>query len=248
MIAALALAAAAQPSIWEQEIPGHLVKFEMVRVPGGSVTVDGKRVEVKPISVGRTEVSWPLYEIWAYRLDITQEEQAAGAELKTRPTKPYGAPDYGWGRVGYAAMSVTAQSAEKFCEWLSQKTGRKYRLLSEAEWEHAARAGAAAPPSPIGDHAWHESNSGDTTHPMGKKQANAWGLYDCLGNVAEWVKRLDGKPTTAGGHFFSTAEELTFERREDYSPSWQLRDPQNPKSPWWLSDGPMIGFRLACED
>jgi formylglycine-generating enzyme required for sulfatase activity len=249
MIATLALGLTlAAPEVWTQQVPGHLVKFDMVKIPGGSVTIDGKKVDVKPLSVGKTEVSWPLYDIWAFRLDLTQEQQAAGVELKTRPTKPYGAPDYGWGHVGYAAMSITYQSAERFCVWLSEKTGKKYRLPTEAEWQHAAQAGASAAPSPIGDFAWFETNSGDSTHPMGSKQPNAWGLHDTLGNVAEWVARPGADPVVKGGHFFSTPEELTFDRREAYDKSWQLRDPQNPKSPWWLSDGPMIGFRLVCED
>ena len=90
--------------------------------------------------------------------------------------------------------SVPWDEAVEFCKALSQRTGKKARLPTEAEWEYACRAGCKKPFSygddkeyrQIGDHAWYFRNSGNRTHPVGGKKPNAWGLYDMHGNVWQW--------------------------------------------------------------
>ena len=83
--------------------------------------------------------------------------------------------------------TVSKQDAQDFLAKLNAlNDGYKYRLPTEAEWEYAARAGQP-PPKSLDDVAWYGANSGDTTHPVGQKKPNAWGLYDTLGNVREWV-------------------------------------------------------------
>jgi formylglycine-generating enzyme required for sulfatase activity len=80
----------------------------------------------------------------------------------------------------------------EYCRWLSQKTGKLYRLPTEAEWEWAARAGTNTPyffgndPKQLGDYAWFADNAEELAHPVGKKKPNPWGLHDIYGNVAEW--------------------------------------------------------------
>lgn len=232
---------------FEEQIPGHLPKFTMVQLPTGKITIDGKTTEIKNLSISKTEVTWNIYDIYAYRFDLSQEEQAAGVELKSRPSKPYGAPDRGYGHDDFAALGMTYQSAVLFCEWLSKKTGKKYRLPTSAEWEYAARAGADKEPADIGTVAWYWDNAEDVAHKTGSLKPNAWGLFDMLGNAAEWVTMPDGTGTVAGGHFYDKADKIKFTQREAYSPDWQERDAQIPKSKWWLSDGEMIGLRVVCE-
>lgn len=251
MLTALTFAAMLQsskPEVWTDKVPGHLVEWKMVRVPAGKLTIDGKEVEVKSFSIAETELTWDVYDIFAYRLDMSDEDQAAGVDLKLRPSKPYGAPDRGYGHVGFPVIGLTEESAKRFCEWVSKKTGKKYRLPTAAEWEYAARAtvkdGAY---DSIDDYAWHWDNI-EQTSAVAKKKPNAWGLYDMLGNVSEWVMLPDGKGTTAGGHFYTKPADLNFSLREPYRPEWQARDAQIPKSKWWLADADFVGMRLVCED
>jgi formylglycine-generating enzyme required for sulfatase activity len=102
--------------------------------------------------------------------------------------------DRGWGRGRRPAINVSWQDAVAYAQWLSERTGKRYRLPSEAEWEYAARAGTGSRWS-FGDDkgaldrcAWYWTNSGDQTHPVGGKEPNPWGLYDVHGNVWEWVQ------------------------------------------------------------
>ena len=92
---------------------------------------------------------------------------------------------------------VSWEDAVAFCQILSsmpseRAAGRVYRLPTEAQWEYACRAGTKSAYSfgdnyrSLGEHAWHEDNSGRKTHPVGQKKPNAWGLYDMHGNVWEW--------------------------------------------------------------
>jgi formylglycine-generating enzyme required for sulfatase activity len=95
--------------------------------------------------------------------------------------------------------SVQWKAARGFCTKLAAKTGKPVRLPTEAEWEYACRAGTTTDyyfgddPNTLTDYAWHEDNSNDTTHPVGQKKPNAWGLYDMCGNVWQWCNDWYGK-------------------------------------------------------
>ncbi|OSY51756.1 Serine/threonine-protein kinase pkn1 [Streptomyces fradiae ATCC 10745 = DSM 40063] len=161
---------------------------EMTAVPGGRVTLTDRRtrtaweVEVAPYLLG----SVPVTREWYAR--VTGERPAGGGE----------------GRLPVA--SVSWGDAVRFCDALSVREGLTpayrrhegdgaewdvradgYRLPTEAEWEHACRAGTAGPRyGPLDEVAWYRGNSGGRPHPVGGRAANPWGLRDMLGNVWEW--------------------------------------------------------------
>ncbi|MCC6661063.1 MAG: SUMF1/EgtB/PvdO family nonheme iron enzyme [Phycisphaerales bacterium] len=229
-----------------QDVPPAAFRFEMVPVPGDP------DAGVKPFWIGRTELTWEAFDVYVYRLD-EGDAGRGGADAVTRPTKPYLPPDRGFGHEGYAAISMSYKNAQGFCDWLSARSGRKYRLPTEAEWEAACRAGTKGTygfvdnPDRLGDYAWFKDNANGTPHPVGRKLPGGYGLVDVQGNVAEWVTGRDGQPVLKGGSYRDAAAALTVDARQPVDKAWNSSDPQVPKSTWWLSDGPFVGFRVVCE-
>lgn len=235
---------------FKQEIPGSTVAFDMVPVPAGIDSAGNPRAS---FWIGKCEVTWDEYDIFAFRLDLPDGVPQEEIDAKTHPTKPYLAADHGFGHAGYPVISVAYKGAEAYCKWLSAKTGRKYRLPTEDEWEFACRAGTTTQ-FPTGDDpktldaaAWHKENSEAKSHGVAEKKPNAWGVHDMLGNVSEWATSKDGKPVTKGGSYKDDPENLTPGRAVPNNKAWNASDPQIPKSPWWLADGGFVGFRVVCE-
>ena len=101
--------------------------------------------------------------------------------------------DSGWGRGSRPVINVSWDDIQPYLRWLRKVTGKTYRLLSEAEWEYAARARRrtaylyGSSKNKLDSYAWFSENSGNKTHPVGGKLPNGFGLYDMHGNVWEWT-------------------------------------------------------------
>ena len=219
-----ATAAPAEMKAYVEVIPGSGVKFEMVPIPGGTFKMGSSAKEVKrsadegpqhlvttqPFWMEKTETTWEEYNLFAFSKFIpkkqgqsvslaTQGEREIDADAITRPTPPYSDPTFGYGRKGHPVISVTHHAATEYCRWLSAKTGKTYRLPTEAEWEYACRAGSktaysfGVSPRDLSRYAWYMDNSEAMPHPVGLKKPNPWGLYDMHGNVAEWCLDLYNK-------------------------------------------------------
>ncbi len=277
-------------------IPGTQVTYVMIPVPGGEFEMgspenepgrkpdEGPRhkVRISPFWIGKFEVTWNEYELFMY----PDDEKKLRAEFPTeaavnqisdavsRPSKPYTEMSFGMGRDGYPAICMTQHSANKYCHWLSAKTGHFYRLPTEAEWEYACRAGTTTAysfgddPSKLGEYAWFEENGDFKYQKVGRKKPNPWGLHDMHGNVWEWcldeyvadyTKVIEKagvvdpwyKATVPyphvvrGGSYDDPPDRLRSAARRGSDRTWKMRDPQLPKSIWWHSDAPWVGFRLV---
>ena len=228
-----------------QVIPGSLVEFEMVPVPAG----DG----ISPFYMGKTEVTWDEFAYWAFVNDVEKEiDKIRMRARKLRPSPPYDEIDRGFGLKDRPALGMSRKSAELYCQWLSEKTGRTYRLPTKAEWQHAFVLGygtltPAGTPEELARIAWFGANSENQTRKPGSLEPNQIGLYDMLGNVAEWVTETGEVRVVMGGHFHSPMALVNGEAMLAEDESWNANYPNEPKSIWWFVDADYVGFRLVCE-
>lgn len=190
-------------SVHEQAVPGTPLSFHTVLVPPGTLDwaeeVSGKRVEVQMdgFYIGVHEVTWDLYDAFAYDKGVVGES-VADADGVSRPSPEYVPLNLSMGRSGgFPAASMSQLAAKQFTKWLTVRTGTFHRLPTEAEWRYAMmrgdrvnRSDATSVNSIIDHGAWHLENSDEQYHRVGEKVADISGLFDMRGNVAEWV--LDG--------------------------------------------------------
>jgi len=280
---------------------GESISFKMVPVPGGTFVMGSpedepggkddegpqRKVRLAPFYLCTTETTIELFlayyretvsakkDFVAVQQEKKNAEQASRDDVDaiTGPTPVYGNMTMGYGEE-HPAIGMTWHNANTFCMWLSRKTGKKYRLPTEAEWEYACRTGTTKvygygnDPNRLKDYAWYKANSEFETNEVAKKKPNAWGLYDMSGNVREWVYDFysptaykeaarktpavnpkgpkTGKVHVArGGDYNGSIEELRCAARAFEEKWWRSGDPQIPKSKWWLPEMDFIGFRVA---
>ncbi len=273
------------------------VTFELLPIPGGEFAMGSpedeeyreddegpqRTVSVAPFWMSKTEISWDVYDVWASDLDLfrrdalglpsTPRDAFADQFQLSQPTKPYTDMTFGMGKRGYPAICMTQHAARTFCKWLSAKTGRYYRLPTEAEWEYACRAGTTTAysfgddPDQLDEFAWFFDNTDEGYEKVGTKKPNPWGLHDMHGNVAEWVLDqydeegyvlVEGQerdplavPRTLyprvvrGGGWDQFPEDCRSAARESSDEEWKKQDPQIPKSIWYHTDALHVGFRVV---
>lgn len=161
---------------------------EMAVLPPGSFMMGSKdgrfderpvhRVSIdQPFAVGKYEVTWEQWEACV----------AEGA-CNNEPVMKAGG-DNGWGKGRRPVVEVSWRDARTYIAWLNSKVqGKPYRLLSEAEWEYAARAGTTTAYHWGEEYDSSKANNANETVPVGQYPANAFGLYDMHGNALEWVQ------------------------------------------------------------
>ncbi len=273
------------------------VDFAMLPIRGGSFLMGSpededdreedegpqREVHVDPFWMAETEITWDVYDVWASDLDIfrrkvlklesSPRDAWADQFQISQPTKPYTDMTFGMGKRGYPAICMTQHAARTFCKWLSAKTGRYYRLPTEAEWEYACRAGTQTAysfgddPDLLEDYAWYFDNTDEGYEKVRRKKPNPWGLYDMHGNVAEWVLDQHDEAgyelimdeqdnplaipatlyprTVRGGGWDQFPEDCRSAARQGSHEDWKKQDPQEPKSIWYLTDALHVGFRVV---
>lgn len=273
-------------------VPGGTFRMGSPDSEDGRSDDEGPRFEVAidPFWIGAHEVTWSEYKGFMASCDLFKAVESARlrpavtveneADAVTAPSNLYDpTTTFTHGEEpDLPASTMTQYAARQYTKWVSLLTGRFFRLPSEAEWEYACRAGTETPWSTgsdaaaLDDHAWFADNADDTTHAVGGKAPNPWGIHDMHGNVAEWVvdqlvaggyarQAALGQPVpegdaiqwptklqqrvVRGGSYYDDAERLrSAARRGSEDVAWKEVDPNLPKSPWWYTEDPALGVGM----
>ena len=207
---------------YTETVPGTQASFEMMPIPAGILRMGSPvgevgrrddegpqiRVEIDALWMSACEVTWGEYEGFMAELEASDRRPGSAvrpddpgwADAVSLPSPIYDNIAARGGLRGprLPVQLVTQYAARQYTKWLSLKTGRFYRLPTEAEWEYACRAGSTGAyafgndRSQLGQYAWYAGNSEDEMgepmpHEVGRKRPNGWDLHDMHGNVAEWV-------------------------------------------------------------
>lgn len=231
---------------------------EMVALPSGKFIMGSEEVLpekpphpvviVHPFAIGKYEVT---FDDW----DACVADKG-GCTL--RPSDEASMLMFGWkGRGRQPVINLLWDDIQQYLNWLGAKTGKKYRLPTEAEWEFAARAGTNSryffgdKDNDLDKYAWYTGNANRQAHPVGQLAPSPNGLYDMYGNLAEWVQgcwhsSYEGAPlngsipwdtncvgsarVTRGGYFYDTASNQRSSSRSRLGSTMRT---------------PTVGFRVA---
>jgi len=213
----------------------HYPRTILWLVPGGKVTIGGSETDAQPTFLAEVE---PFY---LSKFPITNEQfEAFTGKFERSPTSP---------GDGDSAVGMSFDEAQAYAAWYARVSRKPMRLPSEIEWEYACRAGATGRTFFADDadpdlYLWDGENSGAGVYPLGKKKANAFGLFGMLGGVWEWtasvyraypqsgdvVENRGAPRVLRGGSFRSPREEISCSWRRVESPGARFDD---------------VGFRLA---
>ena len=274
---------------YNEKIPDTDISFRMVPIKGGSFNMGSTysdansaederpihRVDLDPFWMADHETTWNLYQLFIrtakdslnntlikydadiIALDSILQDSISGFDMDK-------------GTDDYPVVNVSQFAASIFCEWLTTVTGHFYRLPTEAEWEYACRAGSERDyhfgrDDSLDDYAWFDHNSGDTYHPVKRKKANKWRLYDMHGNVAEWTldqylefgydrhenlnpyvsPKIEKPSVIRGGSWMDKASQLRCSARLSSSNDWTKINPEHAQNTLWFIDAPFLGFRVV---
>ena len=251
------------------------IEIEMIWVPAGSfihqTTSDGstrtQEIRVRGFWMSKNELPWQLVCDWCARI----HEKTIRNQIDPRlaPIPPYINPGYQKASDKNAAATLTQYCAQQLCVWISEESGKLYRLPTEAEWEYAARAGSKTD-KPEGIDLKKIARFGqdryDFADDIGLHQPNPSGLRDMLGNMAEWTldgwsdhpwgndavvndpwtRRSETHPlgVVRGGDWTSPAADMRFTMRK---PEDDMTDKRAQLSDWWddSDDGMRAGLRIV---
>jgi len=252
---------------FNQNTEAQLPTDNMVLVEGGTFQMgsNDKRSDVQPVHtvtvnsfyIGKYEVTVKEYLDFVFETRSNQpvwyDERS---DIKTSVSTNYA--QFGSGSAEtYPILGISWNNAVAYCEWLSKKTSKHFRLPTEAEWEYAARGGrfsnsyefsGSNDPDEV---AWYWNNAENTAHPVGEKKPNELGIFDMSGNVWEWCNdwynakyyslspqnnpQGDSTGTSKvirGGSWFSVGDAINTTSRDSYNPSNRFIN---------------YGFRVVCD-
>ena len=229
------------------------------------------KVKIDSLWMGKYEITWEQFDAFVFSSFNAQEFvkdsvlNKLGIDAVTGASTPYDDTSGGMGKESFPAVNMTQYTAILYCKWLTAKTGVFYRLPTEAEWEYVCKKGRTDAVDTLNVYAVYNESINNKSMSIGSKRPNSLGIYDMLGNVSEWVLDqysedfYDNSPVDnpwnipeklyprvlRGGSWKDTADKSCCTYRQPSSAKWKMKDPQIPKSKFWHTNAPFIGFRLV---